>query len=90
MYISLPSSLPLTLAKASYANLLTILETCLYFSSNRDAMRSRPWCNNGMRWNNIIGYILLLKLPFIHYNILSRMYLRTYSNVSRCVVDVRY
>ena len=49
MYIFLPSSFSLTLAKVSYANLLTTLETCLYFSSDRDAMRSYPWYNNSMR-----------------------------------------
>ena len=90
MHIFLPSSFLLILAKVSYANLLTTLETYLYFSSNRDAIYSYPWYSNGMRWNNTIGYILLLKLPFIHYNALSRMRSRTYSNVSRYVVDVRY
>ena len=34
--------------------------------------------------------ILLLELPFMHYNALSRIRPRTYSNVSCCVVDVRY
>ena len=43
-----------------------------------------------MRWNDIVACILLLKLPFMHYNALSRMRLRTYSNVSRYVVDVGY
>ena len=90
MYISLPSSLPLILAKAFYANLLTTLETCPCFSFNRDAMRSHPWYSNGMRWNNTTGYILLLKLSFVHYNALSRMRSRTYSNISRYVVDVGY
>ena len=90
MYIFLPSSLPLTLTKASCANLLTTLETYLCFSSNRDTMRSHPWCSNSMRWNNTTGYILLPELLFIYYNALSRMRPRTYSNVSRCVVDIRY
>ena len=53
-------------------------------------MHSRPWCSNGMRWNDIIACILLLELPFVHYNALSRMCPRTYSNVSRCIVDVGY
>ena len=43
-----------------------------------------------MRWNNIVACILLLELPFVYYNALSRMRLRTYSNVFYCVVDVRY
>ena len=90
MHIFLPSSLPLTLAKASYANLLTTLETCLCSSFNRDAMHSRPWCSNGMRWNNTTVYILLLELPFVYYNALSRMRPRTYSNVSRYIVDIGY
>ena len=53
-------------------------------------MHSYPWCSNGMRWNDIMACILLLKLPFVHYNALSRIRLRTYSNVSRYVVDVRH
>ena len=88
MYIFLPSSLPLTLAKASYANLLTTLETCPCFSFDRDAMHSYPWCSNGMRWNDTTVCTLLLKLPFVYYNALSRMCPRTYSNVSCYVVDV--
>ena len=90
MHIFLLSSLSLTLAKASCTNLLTTLETCLRFSFNRDAMHSRPWCSNGMRWNDITVCILLLKLPFVHYNALSRIRPRTYSNISRCIVDVGY
>ena len=53
-------------------------------------MRSHPWYSNSMRWNDTTGCILLLKLPFIHYNALSRMRPRIYSNVSCCVVDVGY
>ena len=51
-------------------------------------MHSRPWCSNSMRWNDIAVCILLLELPFMHYNALSRIRPRTYSNVSCCVVDV--
>ena len=51
-------------------------------------MHSHPWCSNGMRWNDIVACTLLLELPFVHYNALSRMRPRTYSNISRCVVDV--
>ena len=90
MHIFLPSSLPLTFTKASYANLLTTLETCPCFSFNRDAMHSYPWYSNGMRWNDTIVCTLLLELPFVHYNALSRIRPRIYSNVSRCVVDVRH
>ena len=90
MHIFLPSSLSLTLAKASCVNLLTTLETCPYFSFDRDAMHSYPWCSNGMRWNDTAVCILLLKLPFVHYNALSRMRPRTYSNVSCYVVDIRH
>ena len=43
-----------------------------------------------MRWNDIMACTLLLELPFVHYNALSRMRPRTYSNVSRYVVDVEY
>ena len=90
MYIFLPSSLSLTLAKVSCASLLTTLEMCPCFSFDRDAMYSRPWCSNGMRWNDTVVCILPLELPFVYYNALSRMRPRTYSNVSRCVVDVRH
>ena len=90
MHISFPNSLPLILAKAFCANLLTTLETCPCFSFNRDAMRSRLWYSNGMRWNNTMGCILLLELPFMYYNALSRIRPRTYSNISRYVVDVGY
>ena len=88
MHIFLPSSPPLILAKASCANLLTTLETCSCFSFDRDAMYSCPWCSNGMRWNDTTVCTLFLELPFVHYNALSRMRPRTYSNVSCCVVDV--
>ena len=90
MYIFLLSSLPSILAKASYANLLTTLETCPCFSFDRDAIYSCPWCSNGMRWNDTAVCILLLELPFVYYNTLSRMRPRTYSNVSRYIVDVGY
>ena len=53
-------------------------------------MHSHPWYSNGMRWNDIMACILLLELPFVHYNALSRMRPRTYSNVSYYIVDVRY
>ena len=53
-------------------------------------MHSHPWCSSGMRWNDTMVYTLLLELPFIHYNALSRMRLRTYSSISRCVVDIRH
>ena len=53
-------------------------------------MYSRPWYSNGMRWNNTTVYILLLKLPFVHYNALSRIRPHIYSNVSCCVVDIRH
>ena len=90
MHIFLSSSLPLTLAKVSCANLLTILETYPCFSFDRDAMHSYPWYSNGMRWNDTMGCILLLELPFMYCNTLSRICSHTYSNVSRCVVDIRY
>ena len=51
-------------------------------------MHSYPWYSNGMRWNNTAVCTLLLELPFVHYNALSRIRPRTYSNVSRYVVDV--
>ena len=88
MHIFLSNSLPLALAKVSYTSLLTILKTCPCFSFNRDAMHSYPWCS--MRWNDIIACILLLKLSSIHYNALSRIRLRTYSNVFHYIVDVRH
>ena len=90
MYILLLNSFLLTLVKVSYASLLTTLEMCLCFFFDRDAMHSRPWCSSGMRWNNIVACILLLKLPFVYYNALSRMRLRTYSNISYYIVDVKY
>ena len=90
MHIFLPSSLSLTLTKVSCVNLLTTLETCPCFSFDRDAMYSHPWCSNNMRWNNTTVYILLLKLPFMYYNALSRIRPRTYSNISRYIVDIRY
>ena len=90
MYIFLPNSLFLTLTKVSYTSLLTTLEICPCFSFDRDTMHSYPQYSNSIRQNNIIACILLLKLPFIHYNTLSRICLYTYFNVSCYVMDVRY
>ena len=53
-------------------------------------MHSHPWCSSGMRWNNTMVYLLLLELPSVYYNALSRIYLYTYSSISRYVVDVGY
>ena len=90
MHIFLPSSLPLALTKVSCTSLLTTLETYPCFSFNRDAIYSYPQYSNSMRQNDIIACILLLKLPFIYYNTLSRIRLRIYSNIFHYIVDVRY
>ena len=90
MYTFLPNSPLLVLTKVSYTNLLTTLETCPYFFLGRDATHSYPQYSNSMRWNNTIVYILLLKLLFMYYNALSRIYLYTYSNVSHYVVDIKH
>ena len=90
MYIFFSSSLLLTLAKAFCASLLTTLGMCPCFFFDRDAMHSHPWCSNGMRWNDTMVCILLLKLSFMYYNALSRMCSRIYSNVSCYIVDVGY